>query len=93
MLVNQGGTIEIDYRDDGSPGPGRRRTLDSTAAITANQWYHIVGVIRGPTDMSIYINGVDAAARTPAPAARLRTRATPERLTATIGTTHFFPAI
>ena len=60
MLVNQGGTIEIDYGDDGSPGPGSRRTLDSTAAITANQWYHIVGVIRGPTDMSIYINGVDA---------------------------------
>ena len=60
MLVDTGGAIEIDYGDDGSGNSGNRRTINSTATITANQWYHIVGVIRGPTDMSIYIDGVDA---------------------------------
>ena len=60
MELCVGGTADVDFGDGGIPDATNRRTKTSTATIAANTWYHIVGVIRGATDMSIYINGVDA---------------------------------
>jgi len=36
-----------------------RRGKYGTTALSPDVWYHVVGVARGATDMSIYINGVD----------------------------------
>lgn len=47
--------------DNTGVGAGGRRTKASTSLITQAGWYHIAVVWRGITDMSIYINGVDAA--------------------------------
>ena len=30
----------------------------SNSELAGNTWYHVAGIIRGPTDMDIYINGV-----------------------------------
>jgi hypothetical protein len=36
-----------------------RRSKVSTTVLNPGTWYHVVGVVRGPTDMDLYINGVD----------------------------------
>lgn len=49
--------IKIVYGDGGAGGPEDRRGKMSTTPLDENTWYHIVGIINGPTDMDIYING------------------------------------
>ncbi len=49
-------TIAITYGDGGA-GPSHRRTKTGTTQLSLGVWYHVVGVIRGATDMDIYING------------------------------------
>lgn len=51
--------ICCDYGDNGAPGAASRRTKVGTTILAAGQWYHLAAVIRGPTDMSLYVNGVD----------------------------------
>ncbi len=53
------GAAEIDFGDGGGGGPTHRRSKVGTTGLSNATWYHIVGVWRGATDMSIYINGVD----------------------------------
>jgi hypothetical protein len=58
LHLNTEGKPQIEYGDCSGGGSDLyRRTKTSSEAITTGQWYHLVGVIRGPTDMSIYING------------------------------------
>jgi hypothetical protein len=45
--------------DTGVRTPSRRYNLLSKVKVTKDKWYHVVGVIRGPKDMSIYLNGED----------------------------------
>ncbi len=49
-------TVEIDFGDGTAFG---RRSKVGTTSLSLQTWYHIVGVLRGATDMSIYVNGVD----------------------------------
>lgn len=49
--------VKIAYGDGGHGGPEDRRGRFSSTPLDANAWYHVVGVINGPTDMDIYING------------------------------------
>jgi hypothetical protein len=44
---------------DNLGGGGRGSFSSASNTLTAGNWYHVVGIIRGPTDMSIYVNGVD----------------------------------
>jgi hypothetical protein len=54
------GTIALGYGDGGSnASASSRRTKIGTTVLEVGRWYHVAGVIRGPQDMSIYINGVD----------------------------------
>ncbi|MEM7657697.1 MAG: LamG-like jellyroll fold domain-containing protein [Bacteroidota bacterium] len=53
------GVVSISYGDGGIVGPGSRRTKTGTTVLSLNTWYHVVGVIRGAQDMTIYINGED----------------------------------
>jgi len=47
------------YGDGGGGNPSDRRTKNGTTALDVDTWYHVAAVIKGPTDMDIYINGVD----------------------------------
>ena len=59
LVLNADGTISINYGDNTACGSTGRRTKNGSTALSIGQWYHVVGVIRGATDMSIYINGND----------------------------------
>ncbi|HUV72369.1 MAG TPA: LamG domain-containing protein, partial [Clostridia bacterium] len=53
--------LDISYGDGTVIGATSRRSkTTATNAVTTGQWYHLASVIRGATDMSIYINGADA---------------------------------
>lgn len=47
--INLGGGL-------GSTSPGNRRSKLSSYSLTTNVWYNILGIVRGATDMDIYIN-------------------------------------
>lgn len=48
------------YGDGGNgTNPTNRRTKGSRSSLEEGVWYHLAAVIRGPTDMDLYLNGVD----------------------------------
>lgn len=50
----------ISYGDaSGSIGSSSRRSKIGTTVVQDDTWYHVVGVINGPTDMKIYVDCVD----------------------------------
>ena len=52
--------ISISYGDGGMVGDlAARRSKIGTTRINKNQWYYITSVFRGPTDMDIYLNGIN----------------------------------
>ena len=56
-------SIGFSYGDNtGGTGINDRRSLyspDEMEPLLINRWYNVTGVIRGPQDMSLYIDGVD----------------------------------
>jgi formylglycine-generating enzyme required for sulfatase activity len=50
--------LSVGYGDGGA-GYWDRRLKIGTTELSSNTWYHVVAVINGPTDMSLYINGID----------------------------------
>lgn len=60
MNISSNGLISISYGSAaGGLNSAQRRTKQGNSLLEVGQWYYIVGVIRGPTDMSIYINCED----------------------------------
>ncbi|MDF1498837.1 MAG: LamG domain-containing protein, partial [Patescibacteria group bacterium] len=51
--------IYVNYGDGIGAGPTDRRTKVGTTTLSVETWYHVVAVIRGPSDIDLYINGVD----------------------------------
>lgn len=51
------GQLQITYADGGSPGSGSRRTFETSAPLPAYGWVHVTATVRGPTDMTLYVNG------------------------------------
>ena len=60
MHIWDDNTLEISYGDGGGTQFPNRRTKRSTNAIVSQTWTHVCAVVRGPADMSLYIDGVDA---------------------------------
>jgi hypothetical protein len=58
-LAKTANNFQVSYLDGGAPGSAGRRSKQGTTPLSANTWYHVAAVIRGATDMSIYVNGVD----------------------------------
>ncbi|MFC2100981.1 LamG-like jellyroll fold domain-containing protein [Bacteroidota bacterium] len=52
-------TINLTIGDGGLIDPSNRRSKRSTSTLSANTWYHIVGIYRGTSNMDIYINGIN----------------------------------
>ncbi len=51
--------IGVHYGDNGGAGPSSRRSKHGSTTLAADTWYHVAAVVRGPTDMDIYVNGVN----------------------------------
>ncbi len=58
--VSETGRIGINYGDGTGAGSNDRRSKGVDSAVAAEEWTHITAVVRGATDMTIYVNGVDA---------------------------------
>jgi hypothetical protein len=59
VFVNTGnGRIAFSFGDGtiGTTSPSNRRTKTGTKPLNAGEWYYVVGVIRGATDMDIYVD-------------------------------------
>jgi len=56
--IQSDGDLEISYGSNGTGSTGRRTKI-ATANIQTDKWYFIAGVIRGATDMDLYLDGVD----------------------------------
>jgi len=54
------GKFSISYADGGFAGPSGRRTKVSDSLVPTEEWVSVAGVVRGPTDMDLYINGENA---------------------------------
>ncbi len=52
-------TIALGYGDGASSSYRALRNIVGTTVLEPHRWYHIIGVIRGAEDMTIYINGKD----------------------------------
>jgi len=59
-LTNANNTMHIAYGDGTGNAGGDRRSKNSAVAIPPDTWAHVAAVVRGPTDMTLYINGGDA---------------------------------
>ncbi len=54
-----GNSFTIFYGDGGGAGLEHRRSKHGTTEFEADRWYHVAAVLRGPTDMNIYIDAID----------------------------------
>ncbi|MEX1187762.1 MAG: LamG-like jellyroll fold domain-containing protein [Bacteroidia bacterium] len=62
VFVNTGaGKIQFSYGDGdvGSSNESSRRTKTGTKPLNVGEWYYVVGVVRGATDMDIYVDCVN----------------------------------
>lgn len=50
------GEVAAYYGDNGGSGPNNRRSKNSATSLTIGVWHHVTCVIRGATDMDIYID-------------------------------------
>ncbi|MBI4896523.1 MAG: BNR-4 repeat-containing protein, partial [Candidatus Aenigmarchaeota archaeon] len=53
--------LRITYGDGHAADGTGRRTKTSDATIPLNTWTHVAAVVRGPTDMSLYVNGQEVS--------------------------------
>jgi len=53
------GKVGVQYGDNTACSSAGIRAKVGTTVLTVGKWYHVVGVVRGATDMDIYVNGVD----------------------------------
>jgi len=60
MNVNLANQLTIGFGDGSGWGSGSyRRSKEGTTPLNAGTWYHVVAVVGGATDMSLYVNGID----------------------------------
>ncbi|PKP04611.1 MAG: hypothetical protein CVU11_04340 [Bacteroidetes bacterium HGW-Bacteroidetes-6] len=58
--LDPGMRISFAFGDaSGSTAPSARRSKTGTTVIQTGIWYHIIGVIRGATDMDIYVDCIN----------------------------------
>lgn len=51
--------LVMNYGGNGPCSSGSRRSKVGNSSITDNQWHLLVGVVRGPTDMDLYVDCVN----------------------------------
>jgi hypothetical protein len=58
IFAGGGSTTQMNFGDGTCCCSSGRRTKNGSSA-TSSEWRHLVGVVRGPGDMSLYVDGVD----------------------------------
>lgn len=51
--------VAINYGDGGIAVGAHRRSKIGTTILETHRWYHLAAIIRGPEDMSLFVNGMD----------------------------------
>lgn len=59
MNINNAGKCAIEFGDGTGDSASERRTGVGNTILSTDTWYTAIGVVRGATDMSIFINGID----------------------------------
>ena len=59
LVITNTNYLQTGFGDGGPLGPSSRRARNSSSVTSPGVWYHVVGIIRGPLDMDIYLNGVE----------------------------------
>ena len=54
------GIWDVTFGSGNGAGPRTRRSLESNDPLPTETWVHIAAVVEGPTDMTLYVNGVQA---------------------------------
>ena len=57
------GSPRVSYSDGRGAGPSHRRTKAGRSGVPCGQWGHVAGVVCGPRDMSLYVNGEEVDGR------------------------------
>ena len=58
--IKPGNKLVVNYGDGTGNAAANRRTKKSGLVVTPGTWVHIAAVVRGPTDMSLFVGGTDA---------------------------------
>ena len=85
--------MAISYGDGGSAAPNARRSKISDTIIPFESWTHIAGIIRGPTDMSIYIGGKEVSAFYDGSGGNMQINNLPARIGLKVQQSNFFEGI
>jgi hypothetical protein len=60
LNINHENHLAASFGDGkGQGSAGYRRSREGTTALSLDTWYHVAAVVRGETDMSVYVNGVE----------------------------------
>jgi hypothetical protein len=60
LNVNVSSHVTVAFGDGSGWGDASyRRAKTGTTELIPDTWYHVAGIVRGATDMSVYINGAD----------------------------------
>lgn len=59
VSLSSEGKIAFNFGDAGSTNPSSRRTKIGETVLETGKWYHILGVVRGATDIDIFIDGIN----------------------------------
>ncbi|HUV40799.1 MAG TPA: LamG-like jellyroll fold domain-containing protein, partial [Sedimentisphaerales bacterium] len=60
LIIVNDGTVQIMYADGTANNSTARRAKTSSTTVPDNTWVFVAAVVRGATDMDIYINATDA---------------------------------
>ncbi len=61
MTISTSGKLAINYGDArGNTISSNRRSKLADKVISAGNWYHVAAIVKGPTDMDIFVNCIDA---------------------------------
>jgi hypothetical protein len=57
FMISPTGQLSMSYASGGSTTSANRRTVESLAPIPTDRWLHVAATVRGPEDMTLYVNG------------------------------------
>ncbi|MCK5171860.1 MAG: LamG domain-containing protein [Planctomycetes bacterium] len=58
LALTSSGKLTVGY-GDGGVGSTSRRTKNGATMLDTGVWYQVAGIIRGPQDMDLYVNGIN----------------------------------
>lgn len=59
LAAYDNGCVSVQFGDGGITQPESRRSKLGSSILTPETWYHIADIVRGATDMEIYVNGIN----------------------------------